>query len=468
MNTPFIRARHVATPLLLALPLALVGCGLMRTPYERPAVQNPPTWTQATAQDTANAGGTWWRNFDDPVLTQLIDLALSRNNDLAAAAVRVRMAQLRAGLARSDQFPTLGGAVDISRQRNLDGDRTILRNNNANLTVSYELDLWDRLQAQTDAAEWEAAATEQDRASAALSLVGTTATLYWQTAFINQRLASADESIAYAQRTLELVQVQYDAGGTSALEVAEARQNLASQQAARTLMAQQRVETVNALTILFDGPPDRTMADPPRLPPTTLPTVPIGVPADLLARRPDLRAAELRLRQALAQTDATRSSFYPPITLTGALGSASTALSNLLQNPVGTLGAGLTLPFLNWNQMRLSIQVSEEEYALRVLLFRQALYQAMTDVENALSARTQLRAQGELLAQSLAAAQQAEDMYEVRYRSGAVALRFWLDAQEKRRTAEIERDQNTLDRLLNQVQLYQALGGDTRQADSED
>ncbi|MCD0506284.1 TolC family protein, partial [Bordetella petrii] len=227
------------------------------------------------------AGGVWWRHFDDPVLTRLIDLALERNNDLAAAALRVRQAQLQAGLARSDQFPTLGGDVNISRQRQLDGDRAILRDNNASLTVSYELDLWNRLQAQRDAAEWEAAATEQDRASAALSLVGTTATLYWRTAFINQRLTSADESIAYARRTLELVQAQYDAGGASGLEMAEARQNLASQQAARTQMAQQRVENLNALAILFDGPPDRVMADPPRLPPTTLPPVPAGVPADL-------------------------------------------------------------------------------------------------------------------------------------------------------------------------------------------
>ncbi|CAM4278978.1 efflux transporter outer membrane subunit [Bordetella muralis] len=447
---------------LLAVPLALGGCGLMRTDYERPAVQSPATWTYDTARDVAAAGGVWWRNFNDPTLERLIDQALERNNDLAAAALRVQQARLQAGLARSDQFPTLDGEIDLSRQRNLRGDRQILRSNRANLSVSYELDLWDRLQAQRDAAEWEAAATEQDRASAALSLVGTTATLYWQTAFLNQRLASAADSIAYAQRTLELVQSQYDAGGASALEVAEARQNLASQQAARTELAQQRVEDLNAMAILFDGPPDRIMADPLRLPPTTLPPVPAGVPADLLARRPDLRAAELRLREALAQTDATRASFYPPLVLTGSLGSSSTVLSNLLQNPVGTLGAGLTLPFLNWNQMRLNIRVSETEYELRVVEFRQALYQAMADVENALSGRTQLAARADLLQQSLAAARQAEDLYEVRYRSGAVSLRFWLDAQEKRRTAEIELDQNTLDRLLNQVNLYQALGGDTR------
>lgn len=457
---PFLfPARRAALAGLLTLPLLLAGCGLMQTDYQRPAVQAPAAWQYATQQDLA-AGGQWWRHFDDPVLSQLVTLALERNNDLAAAALRVRQAQLRAGLARSDQFPTVGANLDLSRQRQLDGDRTIVRNNTAQLSVSYELDLWGRLDSLTDAAQWEALATEQDRASAELSLIGTTATLYWRTAFINQRIATSEESIAYASRTLELVQAQYDAGGASALELAEARQNLASQQAAHTELVQLRVEYINGLTILFDGPPDRIMADPARLPMATVPAVPAGLPADLLGRRPDLRAAELRLRQALAETDATRASFYPPITLTGAVGSTSTALGNLLQNPIGTLGAGLTLPFLNWNQMRLSTRVSETEYALRVVQFRQALYQAMADVENALSARTQLARRAELLEASLAAARQAESLYEVRYRAGAVSLRFWLDAQEQRRNAEVARDQNTLDRLLNQVTLYQALGGD--------
>ncbi|WP_255176193.1 efflux transporter outer membrane subunit [Bordetella genomosp. 5] len=452
-------ARRAVLAGLLAVPLLLSGCGLMQTDYQRPAVATPPAWQYATQQDIG-AGGLWWRHFDDPVLTDLVALALERNNDLAAAALRVRQAQLRAGLARSDQFPTVGAGVDVQRQRQLDGDRVISRSNTAQLTVSYELDLWNRLDSLTDAAEWEAAATEQDRASAELSLIGTTATLYWRIAFINQRIATSLQSIAYAQRTLDLVQAQYEAGGTSALEVAEARRNLASQQAAQTDLVQLRVEYINGLTILFDSPPDRVMANPARLPLATLPVVPAGLPADLLARRPDLRAAEFRLRQALAQTDATRASFYPPLTLTGALGTGSTALGNLLQNPVATLGAGLTLPFLNWNQMRLSIRVSEAEYAVRVVQFRQALYQAMADVENALSARTQLALRAERLEAALAAARQAESLYEVRYRAGAVSLRFWLDAQEQRRLAEVERDQNTLDRLLNQVTIYQALGGD--------
>lgn len=454
-------------PLGVALLLALGGCGgLLRTDYEPPAASVPASWTHARPASDAGAaawlaeGGAWWRNFDDPVLNGLVEAALARNNDLAAAAIRVRRAQYQAGLADDQLMPQFGGDANVSRVRNLYGDRTITRANSAELTVSYQVDLWGKLARQRDAAQWEALATEQDRQSAALSLVGTTATLYWQTAFINQRIASSEESIAYARRTQDLVRAQYAAGGASALELAEAEQTVASQQAAHALLVQQRVEYINALTILFDGPPDRITADPARLPSSALPEARAGVPAELLGRRPDLRAAELRLRESLANVDATRASFYPPVTLTGALGSSSPTLSDVLKNPIGTLGAGLTLPFLQWNQMQLNIKISKTDYEERVVTFRQALYQAMADVENALSNRTQLSVRAQQLDLSLRAAREAERLYEVRYRAGAVPLRDWLDAQEKRRVAEVARDENMLNRLVNQVTVYQALGGD--------
>ena len=141
----------------------------------------------------------------------------------------------------------------------------------------------------------------------------------------------------------------------------------------------------------------------------------------------------MRLREALANVDASRASLYPPVTLTGAIGSASPTLSNMLQNPVASLGVGLTLPFLQWNQMQLNIKISKTNYEERVVKFRQALYQAMADVETALSNRTQLRLQAEQLEASLHAAREAERLYEVRYRAGAVPLKDWLDAQERAR-----------------------------------
>jgi len=453
--------RACAAAALAAALLSLAGCGaLLESDYSPPQAELPARWAQGDAVPSAPAAGRWWENFGDARLDGLVELALARNNDLAAAAIRVRRAQLEAGLARDRMFPVLGADGNVGRDETLRGPRVVTRSNSVNLTVSYEADLWGRLARQRDAAQWEALATEEDRQSAALSLIGTTADLYWRIAYINQRLASSRESIAYARRTLDLVRAQYEAGGASGLEVAEARQNLATQQAAHTQLEQQRVESLNGLAILFDGPPERVMADPPALPRGEPPGVRAGVPADVLARRPDLRAAELRLRASLATADATRAGYYPRLSLTGALGSASSSLSTVLQNPVASLGAGLVLPFLQWNEMRLSVRVSETEYEEAVVNFRQALYQALADVENALSARRHYEAQREQLAESLAAARQAESLYEVRYRSGAVPLRDWLDAQERRRSAEVALAENQRDRLLNQVTVYQALGGD--------
>lgn len=244
----------------------------------------------------------------------------------------------------------------------------------------------------------------------------------------------------------------------------EAEQNLAAQQASRTDLLRQQVETANALALLFDNPPGQRYAIPAALPTRPLPPLQAGMPAELLSRRPDLRAAELRLRGTLATVDATRASYYPTLTLTAAVGGSSNALRDVLQNPIATLGAGLVLPFLQWNQMQLSIKVSQADYELAVVNFRSTLYSAFGDVENALSARRQYADQTLLLERNLQAAQAAERLYELRYRSGSVALKSWLDAQEKRRTAEITLAQNRLDALKNQVTLYQALGGDMRAA----
>ena len=200
-------------PAALALLLALSGCGgLLRTDYQRPEVREPAAWTRASGESAAGAlaeGGAWWRNFNDPELNRLVELALARNNDLAVAAIKLQRAQYQAGLADDKLIPQPGLTANTSRLRNLRGDRGSASKYGVELNVQYEVDLWGKLSRQSDAAQWEALATEQDRQSAALSLVGTTATLYWQTGFINQRIATSLESIAAARKTQELVRAQY-------------------------------------------------------------------------------------------------------------------------------------------------------------------------------------------------------------------------------------------------------------------
>ncbi|HEY5760825.1 MAG TPA: TolC family protein, partial [Steroidobacter sp.] len=292
-----------------------------------------------------------------------------------------------------------------------------------------------------------------------LALIGTTASLYFQLGYVADRLAMEEASVAVARRTLSLVETQYSSGAAAALELAEARRTLQTQQAVLTQLLQLQTETRNALTVLLDGE-DMTAfeATSPSL--LTLPEVDADVPASLLGRRPDLRAAESRLRATSASVDATALSFYPSLSLTAEAGAASTSLSNLLSNPAGTLAANLTLPFLNVHRARLTKAASRAEYDAEVLDFRLILQQALMDVENALSARTQYRGQFEFLDAALGNARTAERMYEIRYRSGAVALNDWLSAQEARRGVESAVLENRVNQLQNHVTLYQALGGD--------
>ncbi|MDH6165041.1 NodT family efflux transporter outer membrane factor (OMF) lipoprotein [Variovorax boronicumulans] len=447
----------------LAAALALGGCTLFQPerreqrPLEMPqAWQQPQTGTPGAA---AVFPARWWNAFNDPQLDALIDDALRTNNNLAAAGVRVQRAQLQAGLANTNLTPGVVAQASTGRSYDLKRGGVAGSNSASLVTLSYELDLWGRLSAQRNAAEWELKATESDRQATALSLVGTTAGLYWQVGYLNQRIVLSEAGMEDARRILALVRAKYAAGAVSGLDVAQAGQNLAGQEAAHTQLLQQRVEARNALAILFDRPPETAAQEPSQLPNIDLPTIDAGLPASLLGRRPDLRAAEQRLRGSLANVDATRTSFYPTLSLTGSLGTSSTALGELLKNPIATLGAGLALPFLQWNTARLTVAVSQTQYEEAVLGFRQSLFTALSEVENALSSRTQLRDESEKLVVALQQAQRAEKLSEVRYRAGATALQPVLDAKDRRRSAEVSLALNRLNQLNATMTLYKALGG---------
>jgi NodT family efflux transporter outer membrane factor (OMF) lipoprotein len=448
--------------LLLASAL-LSSCSLLpRSELKAPQVSLPQQWQGRTVTGTEVANREqWWKNFNDPLLEELIDKALRTNNDLAAATIKVRRAQLQSGLTDTNLTPS----VSISAGSGLNQDLnhgTVTQAHNVTASLSYELDLWGRLASLREADRWEAKATEVDRQNTALILIGTTAAAYWQVAYLNQRITSSEASLAYVEKTLELVRGKYEAGAVSGIDLAQARQAVATQQANLTRLLQQRTEARNALAILFDQPPQNSVPERQQLPDGPLPAIEAGLPASLLGRRPDLRAAELRLREYLANVDATRAGFYPTFTLTGTLGGSSISLENVLRNPVATLGLGLTLPFVQWNTAQLTIKVSETHYEEAVVNFRQTLYQALGDVENALSANAHYQAESVYLEQALAFSRQAERLAETRFRAGATGVQVWLDEQERRRTAEAELYGNRLNRLNNLMKLYQALGGDMR------
>lgn len=439
--------------------LSLIGCGLMRTHYTRPKVPVPATYAHADENAKASLD-RWWDSFNDSTLNALVAEALNRSNDLSLAALNVRAAQLQTHLAVINPTVAAGYTYDFSTPLKRSVPPTpATKFHSLTASASYEIDLWDQLGALMDVARWEARATEEDRQSAALSLIGTTVNLYYQLADLNHRLALGDQSIAYTTRTLELVQVLKTAGGATQLETAGAEQSLAGQRATQANLIEQRVELRNALTVLLNGTPWPVSEERTAVPDDPPPPVAADLPATLLSRRPDLRAAEMRLRETLSQTDATRLSFYPNLSLTGSLGTASTGLSELVSNPLGSLGTTLFAPFIQINQAKFATALARTQYEKAVVSFRKTLLQALADVDNALSARTQLAEEGTQLERSLDSAKTAERLTEIRYRAGAVSLRSWLDAQESRRQAELSVAANRLARLQNYATLCQALGG---------
>ena len=449
---------------ILVASSTLVGCAAMvKTPYHAPAVQTPSSFqydkTQV-ASNYANYADRWWTLFGDTQLNQLVDQVIAKNTDLAVAGITLRQARLKAGLAADQQGPRVNS--NVSSSQNIDvnsGDRSS-NGLSLNAGVSYELDLFGKLARQTEAAKWEALATAQDLQATAQTLIGTTTKLYWQLAYLNESLSTAQQSLATSEKLYSLVNTQYQAGAVSGLDLTQAEQSVQSQKANLSQIQQSLVETRTALAVLLHIPVQQlNIQEPQRLPQVNLPQIQAGLPASILSRRPDLRAAELRLRKTLATKDATTASYYPSISLTGSLGSSSTSLTELIKNPVLALGANLSLPFLQYNDMKKNIAISQLDYEKAIIQYRQTLYQAFADVENALSARTELNQQVQFQQRNLELAEKAERLTDVRYRNGAIALKNVLDQQQTTRTARLSLVNTKQSQYNAYVTLMQALGG---------
>ncbi|MEL4430282.1 efflux transporter outer membrane subunit [Shewanella mangrovisoli] len=448
---------------VVAIGIALLsGCGaLMRSDFEPSALQVPEQWQHTQVNDSVNGQVSldpWWQKFNQPELNQLISQVLSSNNDLTLATLTLQKARLQAGLARDDLYPQLSSNNTASVNKPLEGGSSS-KAFQANLSVSYEVDLWGKVSANIDQAQWTALASLEDRESTAQSLVATTASLYWQIGYLHQRIELSNKSIEHSRQTLALTQRQYASGAVTELNVLESQRSLAGQEASHSQLLQQLVEAENALAILLNRAPGQVAVEIKQLPDSAVPEIGVGIPADLVGRRPDVKAALYQLRSALASKDATYASYFPSLSLTGSVGESTSELKELLRNPVGSLGAGLVLPFLQWNQMQINNDIADIDYQSAIVSYRKTLYSAFEDVDNAISAKQQYAYQGEKLEQQFSAAAQAEAIYESQYRHGAIGIQNWIDAQENRRSAEAALLENRYNQLTAQATLYQALGG---------
>ncbi|WP_420493059.1 efflux transporter outer membrane subunit [Serratia fonticola] len=447
--------------LAILLPLLLSGCGaLTKSDYQRPMLSVPAEWrVQDTGSGYLQHTDHWWDNFEDPQLSMLIGRALTSNNDLAIAGIQLQQARLAAGLTDTNLTPDVSVTGSANNNKNLRNNTTPTESYSTTLSLSYELDLWGKLARAREQAQWQVEATEQDRQNTALTLIGNTAQYYWQIANLNQKIKQQQAGLEISQQTLALVQSRYASGAAGQLDLLQAKQSLLNRENTYRTLQQQREENRNALAILFNRSPTDRQAERRSL--DINQDVPIAkvLPVEVIARRPDVKAAEGRLRAALAGSDVERLSFYPSLSLAASLGSASSIFSQWFSNPVRTLGANAALPFVQWNTVQLTIEKSDLDVKQAAIVFRSQVYNALADVDNAMSQRLSYQQQKINQQQNLQLSQQRLVLARSQYQAGAVSFQSLLDAEDDLLTIETNLSDLQYNYLNATMKLWLALGG---------
>ncbi len=466
MSAPLRRAVARA---LLGGAAALAGCASMAPPYERPA---PPIAVRYAGDDGDRAAAPaaadlpWPRFFADARLQRLIGVALQNNRDLRVAVLAIEQARAAFDLRRADQWPTLNVGVAASRQPGADGGTSSLTT--AGLTVSaYELDLFGRVRSLRDAALAQVLASEETRQAVQISLIASVANAALALQADDELLRVTQQALAARQDSYRLTRLKFDNGATSELDLRQAESLLESARVSLAQQTRQRALDENALVLLLGQP---LPADLPAAGAPALPELPAGLPAELLTRRPDVRAAEQQLIAANANIGAARAAFLPRITLTGSVGSASDELAGLFRSGsfAWSFAPQLLLPIFDAGRNQANLALAGANRDIALAQYERAIQTAFREVSDALAGRAtlgeQLRAQ-----QAQTAAEQARvTLAELRYRNGASSYLEVLDAQRSLFAAQLALVQVQALQVQNLVTLYRVLGGGWRADEAED
>jgi multidrug efflux system outer membrane protein len=446
-------------PLSLLLPAALLlGCAVGED-YKRPEVQPPAAFRGSSAPGASLGAADWRQVFTDPVQQALIDEALKNNLDLRTAELRIREAQAGVVIARAAGLPAVGLGLQTSPTARLPGD-SLTSSFLAAGFVSWEIDLWGRVRRGTEAARGDLAAREAARDGAQVSLVAEVAAQHFQLAALRETLDSTERNVALQADSLRLMRRRNSAGIVSAAEVRQSEGQLAATEARVPDIKRQITATENALALLLARVPGAidTASVTQALPPS----LPTGLPSELIERRPDLREAEQRLVAANARVGEAKAQLLPTLSLTGTFGSVSTALGDLFSSKAGeiaSLGPNLAQTLYAGGALRANQQAAEARLEQALLAYRKTGLNALREVSDALTAYERSGEQFERQTARVVAQREALRLADKRFGAGVASFLEVLDAQRQLLSAETDVVSARLQRQLAYVQVYRALGG---------
>jgi multidrug efflux system outer membrane protein len=440
--------RHVHW--LLGACLSLGACTVTGPDYVRPETPLPTSWREQASPGLAAADLQWWRQFGDPVLDALIAEALVGNRTVAIAAANVDAATAVVAQTRSALYPRVGYQLGGGRQRLSEAGAVPFSPAvpnpqsaySAMLSASWELDLWGRIRRLSESARAAVLATEAARRGVVLSLVSSVASTYVQLRVLDEQLALARRSLGTYSEAVRLFELQFKYGQISQVTVEQARSQYEAAAIAIPQIERDTALTEHALSLLLGRNPGpiargRSLRELP------MPSVPGGLPSQLLEQRPDIVQAEQQLIAANARIGAARAQFYPSISLTAGLGLASAQLSNLVSGPAKTwsLGAGLLGPIFDGGLIAGQVAQTEALQRAAVLNYQAVIQSALADVEDALVTRQKLAEQVQAEKRRVDALTQTVRLSTLRYNGGVTDYLAVLTAH------------------VSVIDVYKALGG---------
>ena len=444
--------------------------------YKRPPIATPPGFRapepQPPAQAQSFADLKWFEVFQDDSLQVLIRHALERNYDLRDAVARVEAARAALGITRSNQFPNFaaGASVEINRLSR-DGatpiPRQLLPSQNRNFgsaaleLLSFEIDIWGKLRRATEAARADLLSAEENRKAVVTTLVSDVTTAYLRLRELDYELEISRRTLQTREESLELTRSREAGGVATELDLRQAEQLVLT--AAETIPEIQRQieQTENQISLLLGESPNAVVRGRSLTQQVLPPDVPAGLPSALLERRPDIRAAEQDLIAANAQIGVARAAYFPTLSLSGALGGASTQLSSLFSGPHSfwNLTPQVTQPIFTAGRLKSNVRLAEAEHERVLIRYEKTIQTAFTETSDALIAHQRFResrTRQEALEKAL---QDRLRLAYVRYRGGVDTQLNALDADRDLFQAQLDLARLRLAEILSVVQLYKALGG---------
>jgi len=458
-----IGSRKIA---IAALALALVGCAT--TPTQPPSLDLPSTTAQV-----APSLEKWWTDFNDPTLNQLVDEALANNLDVRAAMARVESARAQVKLSQADLFPTIDLGINANRQRFSQqiptlppGISPIVNDYRVGLQASYEVDLWGKFRTSTRAAQNDLVASQFARETVHTVVAADTARFYFNLLAADAQLSLLEDTLRIRDESVALQTDRYQAGIIGDYDLGTAKAERASVASDVAVARRSVAEFESALAVLLGRSPREvftpTVARSVALSwGTAVPTIPSGLPSDLLARRPDIQQAESALAAADMRIDVARADYFPSLSLSGTYGSEAAVLKNLFSGPglIWSIGAMIAQPIIGFKAIEANVEARSAARDELIVAYTKTVQAAFHDAHDALSANETTRA-------ALAAQTERKDelsrvleLSDLRYRSGYSPYLEVLDAQRQLLQAQTLQIVAARNVRLAVVDLAKALGG---------